>query len=383
MGVLQLRFYLTLLFMLGLSVTSTAMAFNAMVMTSYAYDNNVYRTKDNKASDLIVSISPEIASDIFYKDMLLNFKYLVNYGRHVSNESQDYLIQSFDTSFITNSKKKYEMTLNYGYKTTVDISGEVGIKSQDLSAPDLWANNSAGVSFKYNDFSRNNSYMFTFEGQKKRFELESSKVRDVDSFSLTSKNSFKLSGKTNILLIISRGEDEFLNLDESRFNNVAMKYMTGIGWRSSGKIFSNANFGWKSKTNTNTGEKIFAGVILNLSIDWKNKSFSKYHLLIDRSTGTSPIDGATDVIRNTVSVKWKRKISHKLSTDLKTSISLNQLNTGETITLFTFSPSVSYSAAQWVTIRPDFIWNSVKSTVPNSGYGRYVASVTFEFKYAR
>jgi len=372
-----------LMFLLNSLFVSSVLAFNASVNSSYTYDSNVFKSKENKSSDFIMIVSPKLSTEFPYKNFKIGGAYSTDYGRYVERPTQDYLTQNLAFSFDSGSRSRFALKAGYAYKSAFDVRGESDSNPTSTETPDVWVSHSQDAALKYRNAERTSSYEISYGYTKKLFGLEESEIKNFDSLLLKFTNDYKLSGRSRAYYSIDRQTIKYMSSSDAQFDSSEMGYLVGVDWVSSGKTESLIEFGWKTKINEAGGDQVFSGLVTNIKLNWAHKSYSRYKLILSRSTKTSPSNNATNLVTNIFSLGWTHQFTRKLSTSLKWDNSYNQYNTGQSDLLSAISPSLMVNVTRWFSITPNFKWNMKKSSMPNLEYDSYVISVLFNLKYLR
>ncbi len=367
--------------MLNLLVVSSAMAFKASVNSSYSYNNNVFRTKDNQESSNLMIVSPKISTQLKYKSYALAASYGLAHGRNIELPSEDYLNQTLGLIFMSNAQTKYSGTVGYSYKSSFDVRGETS--GEKVSVPDIWVSNNVNSSLQYRTDDRRSTYRLSLIRTEKLYSVLESKIKDTTSLSLDVRSVVKLTGRSSVNYSLTGASNRFLSENAIQFDSLDMTYRLGFSWKYSGKLDTTANVGWKTRRIEASGNQVFSGAVIGISILWAMKSYSKTTLIINRDIRASPKISASNSIINSINLKWVHTFTKKTSTSLGLITTLTQANTGQTDTLITYNAAVNYRVSRRFILGPNIKWNTFKSTNSKQEYNNYLAAFQLTWAYSR
>ena len=379
MRILNSTIYLILTFIFNMLLMFNVQAFNASVSSKYTYDNNVFKSRNNKKSDFIMTVSPKLKADLSYQTYVLNLDYSSDLGRYVEQSGEDYLRQKIGVSFYSDPRAEYAVMTSYHYASSFDARGLAGNNTTTV-LPDLWANNAVKAELKYK-YEDGNSLKFAFGLSKKRFDRFESRIKNTDSQNLIFSHEIKLSGKTNVLYSIERASIIYINVGGAQFDSLEMNYKGGLIWLFSGKTTSYVNLGWKTKENIAKSEQVYSGLIFDVGINWEHTKYSTYDVSFIRNTTTNPVSGSTNGVTNSANLAWQRYLNRKISLNFLINSTLSQFNTGESDFVFSIGSALSYQMARWFQVQANVITSSKKSSVVDAEYDSYLASLQFQLSY--
>ncbi|MBE9490387.1 MAG: outer membrane beta-barrel protein [Bacteroidetes bacterium] len=344
----------------------------AQATTSFKYDSNVFRTRNNTNSDSIMEVSPVLGFNIFPLGSDLSMKYVGAYGRYVTYQVEDYLHHNLDVNFSSNSDLNWVIDALGNYERSQDSRGNTWANLTLNDSPNFWTLQSATVLVSHSKSDAIASWEGSIKRGYLRYEKVSQSFNDLTKTTYKLKNDYKLSGKTSTYLSISWSDILFPNSNNvTKSDNTETRYVFGAEWKSSGKTVSYAEFGWMVKSYKQNEELNYSDVYINAELNWSRKSYSKIVFSLLRDTNDRIFGNSVSHVKNDAGITWVHQFTRRWHSSLMFKARLDQFNNNETDYYYTISPKMTFIVTRWLSVNTQFSWNNKNSTITNNQYSQF------------
>jgi len=321
--------------LIGISTAyAKRVTFSGETVTSYTYDNNIYRTSSNKVSDALMTLTQTVNASMNPKGYGINTNYRLNYARFFTRTSQNSMEHSFVVSGSSGERNNWVVKPSYNYVFSQDVRGEVGSTTGPGETPDTWSQKGYGMKVQYQSPNEDFSSSVLLNINEKKYDSAQLKSRDSEATNLTFSHRVMMSGKTSIKGSVALTKSEALHSSESFGKSYGLRYSLGTQWKSSGKTSSQINFGTMSSATELGDLSLFGDLFVAMNVSWHHRYNSIFSLNFGRQFVFSPVATNGQYISNSGSIGWRRKIGRRISTNMIYSgnyVERNGDNIGESI----------------------------------------------------
>ena len=353
-------------------IANNVFALSAGLSSQYKYDSNLYKTASNKVSDSIMNMKFNAGQSVMPGEHSFSANYELLVKRHITRVSEDAVFNNFALGYQSNPKRFFVVKAKSNYTTGVNERGELDTNTVDLSAPDTWKSTKSDVRAEYL-MLENLKLTGIFTQQSRKYDLNSSKLKDAKISAFSLKSQYAYSGRTSFLSEVKLSNNQFPYTPDN--NSYSTNFIGGIQWKNTGKLISYFNAGWTIAKVPNNPSADTNGLLINASINWIRKSYSRVTFGFGRSITDKVQANNLTYVNNWFDVSLVQSLSHQVLMSIKGKMIFNQPQLGNDEVIYSMSPSITVTPKKWFYIKTLLQYSQKKSTNSGLNYSGTEASL--------
>lgn len=322
--------------------------------SSYGYDTNIFRTKENKVGSQtkLVGASGRILAAHGFSSFSSYYNGDYTIVDLSSSENSEY--HNINSTLTWKKNKNSIVSLIGSYGINYDPRGSTqsfldsNLSNAQFSTSTISTKILTPLPFQKLNFLLSNSYGV------QRYEEVINQEKNTTSTSLNPEAQYRYSGKTNIVFGYIGVRSERLKSDR-KISSYRHRINTGTRWLATGKTNGNILIGYETTMDEN-GNLGGYSLTTNISVEWMRKSFSKLYVSLNRGSKSFPSKFSNFYVNNALDVTWYHVFTNKFKFDLGSRFSYDQIRGVDGYSKFNSRLRVYYNFSKYIGITASTIF---------------------------
>lgn len=353
----------------ALAIALDSSGFQPRIDAQLQYEDNVRRTPEqNKQSDSILVLKPNLPLRWDYGKHKLDLTYKGEYAQYFDDKTLDYNDHKLSSRLLLDHSLRLNSEFELGYIREHDIPDDNNVVANPTAEPNKWKEGYAKASLSYGKPSSQGQIITKLERKQRSYTNNNQQFLDNDRTELSGAFYYRIAPATRIPIELSITNYDYTNTGPATDpSSNAYKIMTGVTWEATAKSTGIFQLGLLDKKYDNSLFKDTSILMFRLDGVWKPNTYTKLVFGAIRDTQESLQAFSKAYIQNHIHTE----ITHMMTP--RTALLLGVLYTNAKTDDFTaikdnrfkFRLEAKYSLLRWLTIGAGYKYTERDSDLNN------------------